>query len=129
MDRGDIEELFGSVADLRIRRMFGGQGIYDGDVIIALVAFDTLFLKSDAVAEAAYVAAGSTPFVYQASGRKPVKMPYYSCPPEAFDDPETAAEWVAVARGAGHRAVNCPRSRARRTAGSNRSAASYRGGG
>lgn len=120
MDRGDIEELFCSIADLRIRKLFGGQGIYDGEVIIALVAFDILFLKSDPVAEAAYVAAGSTPFVYEAAGRKPVRMPYYSCPPEAFDDPEAAAEWVEIARAAGHRTVSSRRSRARRTAGSNR---------
>ena len=91
MERGDIEELFRSIADLRIRPLFGGKGIYDGEVIIALVAFDTLFLKSDAAAEADYVAAGSTPFVYEAAGRKPVRMPYYSCPPEAFDDPETVS--------------------------------------
>ncbi|SHI69836.1 DNA transformation protein [Aureimonas altamirensis DSM 21988] len=120
MERGDIEELFRSIADLRIRPLFGGKGIYDGEVIIALVAFDTLFLKSDTAAEADYVAAGSTPFVYEAAGRKPVRMPYYSCPPEAFDDPEIAAEWVATARAAAHRTVSSRRSRARRTAGSNR---------
>lgn len=113
MDRGDIEELFRSVADLRVRRMFGGQGIYDGDVIIALVAFDSLFLKSDPEVEAAYVAAGSTPFVYETAGRKPVKMPYYTCPPEAFDDPETADHWVAIARAAGHRSASRKNRRSR----------------
>ena len=41
-------ELLGRVGPVRARAMFGGHGIYCGDLMIGLVDDDEIFLKTDA---------------------------------------------------------------------------------
>ena len=98
MDHDAIHELFQAVGPVTIKRMFGGKGIYVDGMIIAVELRDELMLKGDAVAAALYEEAGSSKWTYthNKSG-KPVSMPYWPIPPEAFDDPDEAAKWVRVA--------------------------------
>ncbi|HEU4518341.1 MAG TPA: TfoX/Sxy family protein, partial [Microvirga sp.] len=49
--------------------MFGGQGIYAGDLMFALEVGGEIFLKVDDGSRAAFEAAGSRPFVYGEEGR------------------------------------------------------------
>ena len=95
-----IREVFVSLPAIRIKRMFGGQGIYNGERIVAVVIGGDLHLKSDEVSEPDYEAAGLRRWTYQRDGRAPVKMPYYRAPEDIFDDPDVAARWVAIADGA-----------------------------
>ena len=100
MDEELIREVFVSLPAIRIKRMFGGQGIYNGERIVAVVIGGDLHLKSDEVSEPEYEAAGLKRWTYQRDGRAPVKMPYYRAPEDIFDDPDVAACWVAIADGA-----------------------------
>ena len=52
-----------------------------------------------------FAAAGSTRWVYEGQRRKPVAMPYWSMPAEAFDDPDRMAYWVKLAYDAALRSA------------------------
>ena len=105
MDSDGIEEMFQAVGPVTIRRMFGGKGIYRDGRILAIEFDGEILLKADADSAPAFEAAGCRQWTYAArrSG-KPVKMPYWSIPGEAFDDPDVMAEWVQRAHGAALRA-------------------------
>ncbi|MEO9787491.1 MAG: TfoX/Sxy family protein [Aurantimonas coralicida] len=105
MDEDFLRELFALVPGFRIRRMFGGQGIYAGDRILALVVDGELYLKSDAETDAIYEADGLQNWHYARTDRSPVRMPYYRMPDGAFDDPDEAQRWIALADGASRRAA------------------------
>ncbi len=92
---------FGSV---RIRNMFGGAGVYAGDVMIALIADDTLYLKADETTVPNFEAEGMAPFVYETEGRKPVAMSYWEVPPRLLDDPEELTAWANAAYRVAHAA-------------------------
>ncbi|MCB8839876.1 TfoX/Sxy family protein [Aurantimonas sp. VKM B-3413] len=105
MDEEFLRDLFASLPAVSIRRMFGGQGIYSQGRIVAVVIRGTLHLKGDSAGEPAYEAAGLERWTYQRPGRTPVAMPYWRMPDEAFDDPDEAARWIAVADEAARRAA------------------------
>lgn len=89
----EVFHLFGSI---RSRPMFGGYGIYHAEVMIGLVADDTLYLKTDAQSAPHFSEAGCRPFEYTKNGVT-MKMSYASAPVEIFDDPETAKLWATRA--------------------------------
>ena len=93
MDRERLEELFAGLGPIRVRRMFGGLGLWQGESMFALVADDTLFMKTDAALAADYAAAGSSPFAYEAKGR-PITLSYWRLPDSAHDDPDEAVAWA-----------------------------------
>lgn len=97
MDRLDIEEMFSALGPVSIRRMFGGKGIYHQGRIIALEFRDEILLKADAVSAPEFEAAGARRWAYEGKTGKPVYMPYWSIPEDAFDDPEAMAHWVRLA--------------------------------
>lgn len=103
MDEEYLREIFGSLPDVRIRRMFGGQGIYSGETIFAVVVGGELYLKSDSVSEAEYEEAGCRRWTYAREGKLPVSMPYFSLPDDALDDPDVMAEWARRAFEASRR--------------------------
>ncbi len=84
---------------VRARAMFGGHGIYRHDLMFGLVADDVLYLKVDARNKDAFAGAGSSPFVYEANGRR-MEMSYWSCPEGAVDDPDELGRWAASAMDA-----------------------------
>ena len=97
MDRLDIEEMFSALGPVSIRRMFGGKGIYHQGRIIALEFRDEILLKADAASAPEFEAAGARRWAYEGKTGKPVYMPYWSIPEDAFDDPEAMAHWVRLA--------------------------------
>jgi len=104
MDNDDIQDLFAAVGPVTIKRMFGGKGIYADGMIIALVLRGELMLKGDKEAGGLYDAAGSQQWAYtHKKSTKPVFMPYWPIPSEAYDDPDEAAKWVRVAVEAARR--------------------------
>ncbi|NDV88660.1 competence protein TfoX [Aurantimonas aggregata] len=114
MDEAYLQDLFDTLSDLKIRRLFGGQGIYCGDRIVALVVGGVLHLKSDAESEPLYETAGLARWTYTRPGRVPTRMPYYRFPESALDDPEEAAQWTEIADAASRRAAAAPKPRSRR---------------
>jgi DNA transformation protein len=89
-------ELLATIPDLRFRSMFGGVGVFSGDVMFALIAGDQLYLKTVAETRETFETAGSEPFAFDtATGRKATS--YLSLPPLAHDDDAEARRWAHLA--------------------------------
>ena len=72
--------------------MFGGWGIYRGDLMFGLVVDDVLHLKVDAANRAAFEAAGTGPFTYTRTARsRATVMSYWQVPAAVLDDDEELA--------------------------------------
>jgi DNA transformation protein len=104
MDAEAIKDLFQDLGTVRIRRMFGGFGIYSGDLMFALASGGEIYLKVDDESRRAFEQAGSRAFVYEQDGR-PVSLRYWLLPDSALDDPSEAAEWARLALAASRRAA------------------------
>ncbi len=103
MDNEAIHDMFEALGPVSIRRMFGGKGIYHQGKILALEVDGEILLKADSESAPEFEAAGSSQWVYEGKN-KPVKMPYWSIPDVALDDPDELAKWVRLAYGAALRA-------------------------
>jgi DNA transformation protein len=104
MENDEIEALFEALQPVTIRRMFGGKGIYHFGRIVAVELGDELMLKADAISAPKFEAAGAKQWSYAGRKGNEVKMPYWSIPPDAFDDPDEMANWVRLAYEAALRA-------------------------
>ena len=100
-----LREAFRHFGPIRARRMFGGYGVYFQDLMIGLVADDTLYLKTDAQSAQLFSDAGCRPFEYTKNGVT-MTMSYSSAPIEVLDDPEAARTWATRAYEAALRSRN-----------------------
>ena len=98
-----VIELLAGLGPLRIRRMFGGAGVYRDDRMFALIADEVLYLKADAESRGAFEAARSQPFTAVMRGRTET-MNYWRLPADASDDPAAAERWALLGLEAALRA-------------------------
>lgn len=92
-----LQDLFAEVGPIRIKRMFGGAGIYLDDACFALVLRgEEILMRGDTDVGPKYEAEGSTQWIYENERRGPVAMPYWRLPDSAQDDPEEAATWARL---------------------------------
>lgn len=89
-------ELLSGIGPCVARRMFGGWGISTEGLNIAIIAWETLYLKASPESEPLWRAAGCEPFTYEAKG-KPLQLRYYSAPAEAMDSPALMLPWARLA--------------------------------
>ncbi|WP_319633545.1 TfoX/Sxy family protein [Pelagibius marinus] len=95
------------------RRMFGGWGFFLDGVMIALVAGERLYFKTDSQTAARFAAAGAEPFVYHRQGA-PVTLSYWSAPAASLEDPPALLAWAELALGAARRSAAQKATRKRR---------------
>ncbi|MBK8458030.1 MAG: TfoX/Sxy family protein [Phyllobacteriaceae bacterium] len=104
MDNAAIAEMFSALGPVTIKKMFGGKGVYADAGIVAVEVDGEILLKADTVSAPLFEAAGCRQWTYE--GKKaPVKMPYWTIPPDAFDDPDEMGKWVRLAAEAARRAA------------------------
>jgi DNA transformation protein and related proteins len=96
-------ELLAPLGAVRARRMFGGHGIYIDDLFVAIIAFERLYLKTDAASREHFEAGGGEPFVYDAKSRA-VALGYWTVPAEAMESPALMQPWARQAIEAALRA-------------------------
>ena len=97
-------ELLAPLGPARARRMFGGWGLYVGDLFVALIAAERLYLKADGDSRGAFERAGCTPFTYSARDRGAVTLGYWSAPDEAMESPQAMLPWARLALASALRA-------------------------
>ena len=90
-----VDQLSRVVPRLRARGMFGGVGIYAGQLFFALIADDTLYFKVDDSNRPEFERLGMRPF--QPYGEGGEVMQYYQVPAELLDDPEALRPWAEKA--------------------------------
>lgn len=107
-----LEQLEQTARDIHARAMFGGVGIYAGDLFFALIANDVLYFKVDAETRPKYAALGMQPF--RPYGDEGETMGYYEVPLTLIEDPDALRPWVADAIAVAQRATpRAPRGRSR----------------
>ena len=88
--------LLAPVGAVRVRRMFGGHGLYVDELFVAIITGETLYLKADPETAPAFERAGGTRFVYGSRG-KSVALQYWTPPAEALDSPRAMEPWARLA--------------------------------
>lgn len=94
-----LEQLNRAVPPVRARAMFGGVGLYAGDIFFALIADDVLYVRADDATRPEFESLGMQPFrPFEEHG--PV-MSYYQLPEEVLEEPERLRQWAerAIASG------------------------------
>ena len=104
-------ELLAGLGSLRVKRMFGGAGVYQDDLMFALIDDDVLYIKADAQSRPAFEAAGSSQFTVEMKGRTET-MGYWRLPAEAADDSDAAQRWARLGLEAALRARRPKKKRA-----------------
>ena len=90
--RAFVLEQLADVASVRARAMFGGVGLYSGDLFFGLIAADVLYLKVGDRNRSRYEAAGMTAFAPYPD--KPMTMPYYQVPAHVLEDRRELGIWA-----------------------------------
>jgi len=90
----DMQDLFACFGPVRLRPMFGAEGLFSGEVMFGFAQDDVVYLKTDEVTRPAFVAEGSKPFVYRKHNGEEIVMSYYPIPDRLYDDPEEFAQWA-----------------------------------
>jgi len=88
-----LDQLSG-VSNLRAKSMFGGVGLYSGDVFFGIVAADVLYFKVGDANRREYERAKSKPFAPYAE--RP-STNYFTVPVSVLEDSRSLARWAADA--------------------------------
>ncbi len=104
MDADGLKALFEPFGSVTVKRMFGGHGVYADGLCFAIEHGGDVFLKVDAESQAAFAAAGSSPFIYNARG-KAMPTSFWRLPPAAHDEAAELSRWAALGLEAARRAA------------------------
>jgi DNA transformation protein len=98
-----VLDQLAQLGEVSSRRMFGGVGLYCGELFFGLIDADTLYLRVDDESRGEYTARGAAPFRPYAD-RPEVSVSYFEAPAEVLEDARRLVEWarrsVEVARRA-----------------------------
>jgi DNA transformation protein and related proteins len=98
MDPHRFDDLFSEFGPIRLRRFFGGEGVYAGDVMIGMVFDDRIYFKTDEATRKPFLAEKSKPFSFlKRSTGETVVTGWYAVPDRLYDDPEEFAKWARAA--------------------------------
>jgi len=90
-----LEQLGRAVPRIRDRSMFGGVGIYSGDLFFGLIDDDTLYFKVDDSNRGDFEARDMGPF--RPYGEDGEEMGYYEVPADLLEDPDALGPWAEKA--------------------------------
>jgi DNA transformation protein len=93
-----FDDLFSEFGPIRLRRFFGGEGIYAGAVMVGMVFGDTVYFKTDEETREAFIAEMCKPFsfVKHKSGETVVTT-WFALPDRLYDEPDELADWARAA--------------------------------
>ena len=105
-------ELLSPLGPVRVRRMFGGQGLYVDGLFMAIIDDGQLFLKTDDTTRERFDAAGCVPFTFPDKSGQPVVTSYRRPPEDALESPALMRPWARLALEAALRAANAKAAKA-----------------
>lgn len=79
------QDIFSSLDDISVKRLFSGYGIYRHGIIFAIVIDDQLYLKVDDSNVGEFKKMESEPFTYLKKGKE-VSLPYWSVSEDVLED-------------------------------------------
>ena len=87
-----IIDLLSKYRHVKLRRMFGGYGLYFDEIIFAIIINDELYFKTDGDLAQEYELAKSFPFTYQKND-KTVALSYWYVPAEVIESEDLLKNW------------------------------------
>lgn len=103
-----VLDQLGDLREVEARRMFGGHGLYAGEVFFAIVWRDRLFFRTDAESRDEYVRLGAGPF--RPNARQTLKS-YYEVPADVLEDRARLTAWAERALMTHHGGVTAAKKR------------------
>lgn len=85
-----LDQLSGATG-IDCRAMFGGYGLYRGDVFFGIIHKGRLYFKTDAHTRSAYLDAGMKPFRPNA---KQMLKSYYEVPVDVIENADQLVTWA-----------------------------------
>jgi DNA transformation protein and related proteins len=93
-----FDDLFREFGPIVLRRFFGGEGIYLGDVMIGMIFNEKIYFKTDHETRKAFIAEKSKPFTFKKrSTGETVVTGWFALPDRLYDEPEELAQWARQA--------------------------------
>jgi len=89
-----MQDLFACFGPVRLRPMFGAEGLFSGEVMFGFAQDERVYLKTDETTRFAFTAEGCEPFRYKKRSGDEIVMSYYPIPDRLYDDPEEFAQWA-----------------------------------
>ncbi len=96
-----LDQLARVAPEVRGKRLFGGLGIYSGDIFFALADNDRLYLKADELTRGQFAEQGWEPF--RPFGDDRMTIQYYELPLDVIENVERLQPWAELALGAAAR--------------------------
>jgi len=107
----DLSREFGPVA---LKRFFGGEGIYSGDVMIGMIFDERIYFKTDETTRKAFLAEKTKPFTFKKhSTGETVVTSWFALPDRLYDDSDELAQWAMAAFDVAAASPTATRKRAR----------------
>ncbi len=91
-----FDDLFAEFGPIKLKRFFGGEGIYAGDAMIGMVFDDIVYFKTDEETRKLFAAEKTEPFSFMKGGERVVTT-WFALPDRLYDDPEELARWARAA--------------------------------
>ena len=92
------DDLFAEFGPIRLRRFFGGEGIYAGDAMIGSVFRDIIYFKTDEDTRKAFLAEKCKPFTFvKHKSGETIVTTWFALPDRLYDDPDELAQWARAA--------------------------------
>ena len=95
-----LDQLAG-LGQLRVRRMFGGAGIYCDETFFAIAYHETLYLKVDDINRALFLQAGCAAF--KPFPNRSTTLQYYAVPAAVLEESHLLCDWARGALAAARR--------------------------
>ena len=104
-------DLLAPLGPVSARRLFGGGGLFYGEVMFAIISGEELYFKVGDDNRHDYEAAGERPYGYRRDGKGRALKSYYRVPDHLYDDADELLLW---ARKAVDAALTADRAKGRR---------------
>ena len=91
-----ITDQLAQLPELRVKRMFGGHGLYSGEQFFAIVMNGRLYFKTDDATREDYTRRGMEPFIYE-KARRTMIIKYFEVPPDVLENHDELATWAGRA--------------------------------
>jgi DNA transformation protein and related proteins len=92
-----VFDLLAPLGTLKIRKMFGGYGIYKDNIFFALIAENILYFKVAENNYSTYESYGSKPFSYERENKTVTLKNYWQVPVDILENQEKCIAWAEIA--------------------------------
>ena len=96
-DADRFDDLFAPFGKIKLRRMFGAEGLFRDGLMFGIVHQERLYFKTDEDSRQAFMAEGASPLYYKFKNAEGVLTSYYELPDRLYDDPDELTEWARTA--------------------------------